>query len=71
MFTAGAAIRMPDSLLASTRSLSYHIYLLAIEVPGGQARAHASGAVLVGLLLAINLVARTLGARWTRLAAVE
>jgi phosphate transport system permease protein len=67
MFTAGAAIRMPDSLFASTRSLSYHIYLLAIEVPGGQARAYASGVVLVGLLLVINLVARTLGARWTRL----
>jgi phosphate transport system permease protein len=71
MFTAGAAIRMPDSLFASARSLSYHVYLLAIEVPGGQSRAYASGAVLVSLLLGINLVARALCARWTRLVSVE
>jgi phosphate transport system permease protein len=57
LFTAGAAIRMPTSLLDSSRSLSYHIYLLAIEVPGGQTRAYAAAVVLVGLLLLINGVA--------------
>lgn len=60
LFTAGAAIRMPTSLLDSSRSLSYHIYLLAIEVPGGQPRAYAAAVVLVGLLLLINGVAALL-----------
>ena len=57
LFTAGAAVRMPTSLLDSSRSLSYHIYLLAIEVPGGQPRAYAAAVVLIGLLLVINGVA--------------
>ncbi len=54
LFTAGAAMRMPESVFDSARALSYHIYLLAIEVPGGQDRAYASALVLVGLLLLIN-----------------
>jgi phosphate transport system permease protein len=57
LFTAGAAIRMPESLFDSARSLSYHIYLLAIEVPGGAGRAYASAIVLVGLLVLINVLA--------------
>jgi phosphate transport system permease protein len=57
LFTAGAAVRMPTSLFDSSRSLSYHIYLLAIEVPGGQPRAYAVAVVLIGLLLVINGVA--------------
>ena len=54
LFTAGAALRMPESVFDSARALSYHIYLLAIEVPGGQDRAYAAAIVLVGLLIAIN-----------------
>lgn len=54
LFTAGAAIRMPTSLFDSARSLSYHIYLLAIETPGGQERAYASAVVLVVLGLILN-----------------
>ena len=57
LFTAGAAIRMPTSLFDSARSLSYHIYLLAIEVPGGQERAYASAVVLIGLLVLLNTIA--------------
>ena len=57
LFTAGAAIRMPASVFDSARSLSYHIYLLAIEVPGGAGRAYASAIVLVGLLILINVLA--------------
>jgi len=64
LFTAGAAIRMPTSLFDSARSLSYHIYLLAIEVPGGQERAYASAVVLVGLLLLLNGVAVLLTRRF-------
>lgn len=66
LFTAGAAIRMPTSLLDSARSLSYHIYLLAIEVPGGQERAYASAVVLVGILLLLNGVAALLARRFQR-----
>lgn len=66
LFTAGAAIRMPTSLFDSARSLSYHIYLLAIEVPGGQQRAHASAVILVGILLLLNGVAVLLARRFQR-----
>lgn len=64
LFTAGAAIRMPTSLFDSARSLSYHIYLLAIEVPGGQDRAYASAVVLVGMLLLLNGVVVLLARRF-------
>jgi len=64
LFTAGAAIRMPTSLFDSARSLSYHIYLLAIEVPGGQQRAYASAVILVGLLVLLNGVAVLLARRF-------
>lgn len=60
LFTAGSAIRMPESWFDSARSLSYHIYLLAIEVPGGQDRAYASAVILVMLLLLINGLAMVL-----------
>jgi len=66
LFTAGAATRMPTSLLDSARSLSYHIYLLAIEVPGGQNRAYASAVVLVGMLLLLNGIAVLLTRRFQR-----
>lgn len=65
IFTAGYVSRMPESLLDSGRVLSVHIYDLAMNVPGGNARAYATAAVLVMLLLIINGVAVQL----TRLAA--
>lgn len=66
LFTAGSAIRMPESWFDSARSLSYHIYLLAIEVPGGQDRAYASAVILVVLLLLINGLAMVLMRRVQR-----
>jgi phosphate transport system permease protein len=60
MYTAGASLRMPSSLMDSGRSLAYHIYILSIEVPGGTDRAYAAALVLVGLLLAVNLVSYSL-----------
>jgi phosphate transport system permease protein len=66
LFTAGTATRMPTSLLDSARSLSYHIYLLAIEIPGGQARAYASAVVLVTLGLTLNGCAALVVKRWQR-----
>ncbi|WP_164101019.1 phosphate ABC transporter permease PstA [Candidatus Laterigemmans baculatus] len=54
IFTAGYVARRPESLLDSGRSLSVHIYDMAMNVPGGGSRAYATACVLVALLLAIN-----------------
>ncbi len=57
IFTAGYVTRMPGSLWDSGRSMSVHIYDLAMNVPGGNDRAYATASVLIGLLLIINAVA--------------
>lgn len=54
IFTSGYVDRMPQSLLDSGRSLSVHIYDLAMNVSGGEAHAYASAVVLVGFLVLIN-----------------
>jgi phosphate transport system permease protein len=64
LFTSGYADRMPSSVMDSGRALSVHVYDLAMNVPDGGDRAHASALVLVLLLLAINTGAGWLGRRW-------
>ena len=54
IFTSGYVDRMPESLLDSGRSLSVHIYDLAMNVSGGEPNAYASALVLISLLLLIN-----------------
>lgn len=54
LFTSGYVARSPRSLLDSGRSLSVHIYDLAMNVPGGGSRAYATACVLVSLLVAIH-----------------
>lgn len=54
IFTSGYVARTPESLLDSGRSLSVHIYDMAMNIPGGSSRAYATACVLVGLLLVIN-----------------
>lgn len=54
IFTSGYVDRMPVSLLDSGRSLSVHIYDLAMNVSGGEPQAYATALVLVGLLVVIN-----------------
>ena len=54
IFTSGYVTRYPESLYDSGRSLSVHIYDLALNVTGGNERAFATATVLVALLLAIN-----------------
>ena len=54
IFTSGSVVRYPDSLLDSGRSLSVHIYELALNVTGGNERAFATATVLVVTLLVIN-----------------
>ena len=64
IFTSGYVVRMPESLLDSGRSLSVHIYDLAMNVPGGNANAYATAVVLVGLLFIINVMASWIAERW-------
>lgn len=54
IFTAGYVARTPESLCDSGRSMSVHIYDLAMNVPNGGPRAYATACVLVALLLIIN-----------------
>jgi phosphate transport system permease protein len=54
IFTSGYVDRMPQSIWDSGRSLSVHIYDLAMNVSGGEAHAYASALVLVSSLVLIN-----------------
>lgn len=54
IFTSGYVDRMPESLWDSGRSLSVHIYDLAMNISGGEANAYASALVLVSFLVLIN-----------------
>ena len=56
IFTSGYVTRSPESLFDSGRSLSVHIYDLALNVTGGNERAFATATVLVALLLIINSI---------------
>ncbi len=66
IFTSGYVDRWPEALSDSGRSLSIHVYDLAMNVPGGDGNAHATALVLVALLLVINGVASWLAERWLR-----
>ncbi|MEQ9408117.1 MAG: phosphate ABC transporter permease PstA [Fuerstiella sp.] len=63
IFTSGYVTRMPASLLDSGRAMSVHIYDLAMNVPGGNARAYTTAAVLIVLLVMINAVTTLLTRR--------
>ena len=60
LFTAGYVLRMPSSAMDSGRSLSVHIYDLAMHVPDGEQRAAATAIVLVSLIILINLAVHKL-----------
>lgn len=64
IFTSGYVDRMPGSVLDSGRSLTVHIYDLAMNVPGGDGNAYGSALVLVGALLCINSVVAFIAKRW-------
>lgn len=55
IFTSGYVTRMPESLSDSGRALSVHIYDMAMNVPGGNARSCGTAVVLVTLLLLLNI----------------
>ena len=56
----GGTARMPGSLMDSGRTLSVHIYELAMNVAGGDASAAASAVVLIGLLVIIQVAVSAL-----------
>lgn len=64
IFTSGYVMRMPDSVFDSGRALAVHIYDLSMNVPGGNRQAAATGLVLIGALLVINMVTSALMRRW-------
>jgi phosphate transport system permease protein len=64
IFTSGYVDRMPESLLDSGRSLSVHIFDLAMNIPGGDAKAYASALVLLILLLIVNAIATATAQFW-------
>ena len=66
VFTSGYVDRMPSSLLDSGRSISVHIYDLAMNVAGGDRKAYAASLTLLFLLFAINVSATLIGERWLR-----
>lgn len=64
IFTSGYVDRTPRSLLDSGRSLSIHIYDLAMNISGGNASAYGTATVLILLLLGINSLTSWFGDRW-------
>jgi phosphate transport system permease protein len=65
IFTSGYVTRMPESLFDSGRTLTVHIYDLAMNVPGGEPNAHASAFVLLLALLVVNFTATRLAELWS------
>ncbi|MCX8160355.1 MAG: phosphate ABC transporter permease PstA [Candidatus Saccharicenans sp.] len=55
IFTAGSALRMPNSLFSSSRTMSVHFYILAKEGVS-MPKAYGTAAVLVISILVINIV---------------
>jgi len=64
IFTSGYVDRMPESWFDSGRSLSIHIYDLAMNVPGGDSNAYAASLILLILLLSINGMAAWISNQW-------
>ena len=54
IFTSGYVDRMPTSVLDSGRTLSIHIYDLAMNIAGGSPNAYATALVLILILILIN-----------------
>ncbi len=62
MLTAGSALMLPRSLLDPGRSMSLHLYILAIEGISME-RAYATGTVLIITIIIINFMVNLLIAR--------
>ena len=65
IFTSGYVDRMPRSVWDSGRSLSVHIYDLAMNVAGGEPNAYATAMVLILILVLTNSTVASVGF-WVR-----
>lgn len=61
MLTCGVVLDMPRSAYDSVRVLSYHIYILAMDEPGGMPEAKTLSMLLVLVLVALNVLSQGLG----------
>ncbi|HPM78789.1 MAG TPA: phosphate ABC transporter permease, partial [bacterium] len=67
LFTAGYTDYIPHSLLDPAASLPLAVFFqIATPLPAVQDRAYASALILLLVVLAVNLVARLLSARFSR-----
>lgn len=66
LYTSGRSARWPESWLDSGRTISVHIYELAVDVPGGEERAYASALLLLGLLFVGTSLAAWCSRAWIR-----
>jgi phosphate transport system permease protein len=66
LFTSGYVARMPGSPLDSGRTLSIHVYEMAMNVPGGAPRAYGTALVLLATLAVLNQAAASLAGRSAR-----
>ena len=57
LFTSGYGVKMPSHLLDSGRTISIHIYDLAMNVPGGNNNAYKSAFTLILLVFLISFTA--------------
>jgi len=60
LFTSGFVDKTPESWLDSGRTLSVHIYDLALNITGGESGAYGTALVLIVLLFMINSLAHQL-----------
>lgn len=58
MLTCGALTGFPDSLMDSVRLINYHIFLLAMEVPGGMPEARSLSLLLIIFLVFLFAIPR-------------
>lgn len=58
MLTCGALTAFPESIMDSVRLLNFHVFLLAMEVPGGMPEARSLSLLLIIFLLCLFIVPR-------------
>ena len=58
MLTCGALTAFPESIMDSVRLINFHIFLLAMDIPGGMPEARSLSLLLIFFLLFLFLVPR-------------
>jgi phosphate transport system permease protein len=70
IFTSGYVDRLPSSVMNSGRSLSVHIFDLAMNVPGGEPQAYGTACVLILGIGVTNLMISGLG-HWFQISRIQ